>query len=292
MTIKCLVGSHLWNGCKCTACGKTRDEAHDWSKDCEKCFACARTRDGGHDFSQGIMKCARCGATNTDAINSLLGAAILGDEGRVKALVASGVDVSASGSDGETALIKVAVYGHTELARVLIAAGANVNAKNKHSDTALTTAAYGGHRELVEVLVAAGADVMAKNVNGYTALMVARRDDVAAVLRKAPRLVHPTLTCSACGKTYRIGEDAVAVAPEFAYGLISKSVIDSEGPSPDREDLVDFFGDSNKSAVALDTSRENARQNWKIIQEGLARGQRRTWRCHGCDKVNSYQVKS
>ena len=33
----CLFG-HKWNGCKCTKCGKTRDELHDWKKDtCKNC---------------------------------------------------------------------------------------------------------------------------------------------------------------------------------------------------------------------------------------------------------------
>lgn len=36
MNVKCLVGSHSWDGCKCSACGKTRDEGQYKGKDCEK----------------------------------------------------------------------------------------------------------------------------------------------------------------------------------------------------------------------------------------------------------------
>lgn len=44
MGFKCTFGMHDWDGCKCTSCGKTRDEVHDWSKDCEKCSKCGAMR--------------------------------------------------------------------------------------------------------------------------------------------------------------------------------------------------------------------------------------------------------
>ena len=40
MAFKCKIGFHTWNGCKCTDCGKTRDEQHEWSKDNKKCLKC------------------------------------------------------------------------------------------------------------------------------------------------------------------------------------------------------------------------------------------------------------
>lgn len=42
MSFKCKLGLHSWNGCKCTECGKERDQLHDWSKDCEKCSICGK----------------------------------------------------------------------------------------------------------------------------------------------------------------------------------------------------------------------------------------------------------
>jgi hypothetical protein len=77
-------GVHRWNRCICTLCGKTRDEGHDWSKDCEKCVRCGmtqqdahrwnrcictlcgKTRDEGHDWSKDCEKCVRCGKTRQD----------------------------------------------------------------------------------------------------------------------------------------------------------------------------------------------------------------------------------
>ncbi|MEA5047529.1 MAG: hypothetical protein VB034_02850 [Eubacteriales bacterium] len=52
----CLFG-HKWNGCKCTKCGKTRDEHHDWNG-CI-CRICGKTRDENHDWNG--CKCRICG---------------------------------------------------------------------------------------------------------------------------------------------------------------------------------------------------------------------------------------
>jgi len=101
----------------------------------------------------------------------------------------------------------------------------------------------------------------------------------------------PTLYCSGCGKTYRIGDDAVAVAVEYAYGLVSRAMVLSDGVAPDREDLVDSYDSLSGPPEELESSREKARQNWKIIQDSLAKGQSRNWRCRTCDKVNSYKTK-
>ena len=40
MSIKCKLGFHNWDGCKCTDCEKIRNEQHDCLKDCEKCSKC------------------------------------------------------------------------------------------------------------------------------------------------------------------------------------------------------------------------------------------------------------
>jgi len=87
MAFKCKIGLHSWNGCKCSECGKIRDEQHDWSKDCEKCSKCGKTkeqqhkwkgckcslcgkiRDAGHDWRQDCEKCSICGAIRKDKHN-------------------------------------------------------------------------------------------------------------------------------------------------------------------------------------------------------------------------------
>ena len=59
MGLMCLLGLHKWNGCKCTACQKTRDEGHDWNG-C-KCTTCQKTRHKGHDWNG--CKCTKCGVS-------------------------------------------------------------------------------------------------------------------------------------------------------------------------------------------------------------------------------------
>lgn len=44
MALKCKIGLHSWDGCKCTECEKIRNKQHDWSKDFDKCFVCGGTK--------------------------------------------------------------------------------------------------------------------------------------------------------------------------------------------------------------------------------------------------------
>ncbi len=58
----CLFG-HKWNGCKCTRCGKIRDEGHAWNG-CT-CTICGKSRDEGHVWKPTknacVQVCSRCG---------------------------------------------------------------------------------------------------------------------------------------------------------------------------------------------------------------------------------------
>lgn len=85
MDLRCLVGSHRWDGCVRERCGRTQDREHDWSKDCEncahcgarrasrhrwnrcRCTVCEMTRADGHDWSKDCEKCAHCGQTRRGA---------------------------------------------------------------------------------------------------------------------------------------------------------------------------------------------------------------------------------
>lgn len=59
----CLFG-HKWDGCRCTKCGKTRDEDHQWDLCKGKCKICGKTRQPEHDWN-GCL-CSRCGATRDE----------------------------------------------------------------------------------------------------------------------------------------------------------------------------------------------------------------------------------
>ena len=59
----CLFG-HKWDGCKCSKCGKTRDEQHDWDLCKGKCKRCEKTQAEQHDWNG--CKCSRCGKTRDE----------------------------------------------------------------------------------------------------------------------------------------------------------------------------------------------------------------------------------
>lgn len=67
MYFHCLLGKHLWDGCKCTECGKTRREGHDWSEDCTKCVRCGAISCGERHKWKG-SDCKKCGMTLTAAL--------------------------------------------------------------------------------------------------------------------------------------------------------------------------------------------------------------------------------
>ncbi len=58
MSLLCKLGFHKWTDCKCSVCGKNRDQDHEWAG-C-KCGICNKTRDENHDYSKDCEKCAKC----------------------------------------------------------------------------------------------------------------------------------------------------------------------------------------------------------------------------------------
>jgi hypothetical protein len=60
MSLACKIGIHEWKGCKCTSCGKVRNEYHDSSSDCEKCAVCGIMLDEDHDWTADCEECAKC----------------------------------------------------------------------------------------------------------------------------------------------------------------------------------------------------------------------------------------
>lgn len=45
MTIKCTFGFHSWKKCRCSECGKIRNNGHDWLQLSEKCSVCGKERE-------------------------------------------------------------------------------------------------------------------------------------------------------------------------------------------------------------------------------------------------------
>lgn len=108
------------------------------------------------------------------------------DKARVRALLATGVDVNAPQVDGTTALHWAAYQDDAETAALLVRARANVNAVNRYGVPPLAVACTNGSASVVKLLLAAGADANATMKSGETVLMMAARsgnlDAVKALL--------------------------------------------------------------------------------------------------------------
>jgi len=97
------------------------------------------------------------------------------DAATVRALLAKGVDVTATQPDGTTALHWAVRHDDLAMARRLLAAGAKVNAANRYGTTPLTLAAENSSASLISVLLAAGANANAVSGDGESVLMTAAR---------------------------------------------------------------------------------------------------------------------
>jgi len=72
MGVKCLIGFHSWNGCKCSGCGRTRNSEHDWSKNCDRCARCADLRSPSQHLWQG-EHCSICQITLPQEVEQVWG---------------------------------------------------------------------------------------------------------------------------------------------------------------------------------------------------------------------------
>ena len=97
MNFICMLGSHKWQGCKCTACEKVRDQQHDW-------FGPVRQSERGN--SRWLNKCTWCGKVQDvdDATSAILEAEFQSQEAketlqRLEASLKSSAPYSRGASD-------------------------------------------------------------------------------------------------------------------------------------------------------------------------------------------------
>lgn len=132
----------------------------------------------GKDF---VKVLADSGATE-DGKTDLQRAAAAGDIERVKALLAEGADVNATGPRKMSSLHYASAAGHVEVVTVLIGAGAQVDVYNEEAMRPLHLAAGA---EVAEKLIAAGSLVNdpVRDMRGATPLYTAMMDGRADVVR-------------------------------------------------------------------------------------------------------------
>jgi ankyrin repeat protein len=103
-------------------------------------------------------------------------AALDGDAGRVRQLLASGLVADAPDDNGWTPLHFAAQSNAADATAQLLKAGASVDARDAHGNTPLSTAVFNsrGNGEVIKLLRAHGADPYAKNNHGVSPLTLSR----------------------------------------------------------------------------------------------------------------------
>jgi ankyrin repeat protein len=103
-------------------------------------------------------------------------AALEGNAGRVRQLLASGLVADAPDDNGWTPLHFAAQSNAAEATALLLEAGASVDVRDAHGNTPLSTAVFNsrGYGEVIELLRSHGADPQAKNNHGVSPLSLAR----------------------------------------------------------------------------------------------------------------------
>ena len=110
----------------------------------------------------------------TSAVD-LFSAAAGGNQARVEALLAQGLDVNSATPGGRTALMGASFGGNARIVQTLLAYGADVNMADNTGTTALMDALIFSHENIVTLLITAGADVNAKDNQNITVLGRAKK---------------------------------------------------------------------------------------------------------------------
>ena len=171
---------HLWEGCKCKCCGKTRDEQHSW--DGCKCLVCGKVRNEQHSWKKDDCSiCEKCGKVRGDwggkqcpdcfyesiehkLIDSIKQKNIL----EIKKYIHEGADINAiyDEKEGVTPLHIACTMEFVEAVKLLIQHHANLNIQDYRDETPLYKAAEKNNVEIVTLLLESGAEVNTKDYYG------------------------------------------------------------------------------------------------------------------------------
>jgi ankyrin repeat protein len=200
-----------------------------------------------------LLLSARLAAAADDKRSlDMIDAAMMGDNAKVKALIAKGADVNAKG-DGRPALVWAAQNGWIDVVRTLLEAKADVNVRDNLGLTPLERVVdVGGKPELLELLIKAGADVNIQYPSqidpGRTLLMMAVSEGKAATV---DALIKAKADVSLADRS---GNTALTIAisddhPELIAALL-KSGANVNASRPSFGTPLHFALDNDKTAAA------------------------------------------
>ena len=134
-----------------------------------------------------------------ERVNQLFWAAHYGDTEKVRAIIASGVDVNSQDYEKSTPLHVATAEGHLQTAQALVMAGASVDVRDYNGYTPLYLAARADNLRIVQMLTSHGADTDAKDANGFAPLHIAAFDGNTEVVKE---LIMLGANVNARGKGY------------------------------------------------------------------------------------------
>jgi thiosulfate/3-mercaptopyruvate sulfurtransferase len=115
----------------------------------------------------------------------LMRAALKGDSGMARKILAASGELAARNGDGNNALWLACVERHLDMIDLLIGAGIDLDNLNDNGATALMYAASSGRTEVVAHLLARGADIALETLDGFSAMDMAANIDCLNLLRAA-----------------------------------------------------------------------------------------------------------
>lgn len=264
MKLKCLLGlhdwqgckcrtcgntRHVWNGCKCATCGAIRDSDHDWQADCERCSQCSQTRANAHSWRRRC-KCVTCGKTGLD------GHQWDKDTLYRKCRECGTIREQWRKSISRGALIiDLCEEGDLDSVATHLAQGADVNASRTcDGETALMRLCDSEKRsdreKIADLLIGAGANVKAQNFEGHTALHW-------AAFHGETELVSRLISAGAdVNAQTRDGRTAAAVAQQWCSHNKDEvlALLFQRGASRVQVKRFEVFGIGSDSSVASQVS--------------------------------------
>ncbi|KAL3692097.1 hypothetical protein R1sor_005748 [Riccia sorocarpa] len=180
-------------------------------------------------------------------------AARMGQAGRVRELVESGIKITAKDSSGFTALHWASLYGHTEVVRVLLGLGAGdrkrINRQTETGNTALHLACTGHHAEVAALLQLYKPDEYRENSCGQTPVSLGLRELVK----------HLNRTVSLDAAQTRLESSRRSRLHEVSDWHLQRDPDSSVTPSEDRNEI------RKRSLRGLWSSYEEYEAAWELF---------------------------